>query len=95
MKHIPNKKQIQAFEDVIEAINKARKLRLVFYGKQDNLVAYTKEADMYISNFDFEKTLSTGFKAVPFLQDNVLDDSGADDYSCYLSEQDERKYAGS
>lgn len=92
MSHIPNKKQEEAFNDVIKAINKAKKLGLVFYGKQYSLVAYTKEADKYIGS-DVWNTLRTGFNVIPHLTKNVLSDSGADDYSCYLTKEDEIKYS--
>lgn len=92
MKHKPNKKQKEAFNDVIKAINNAKKLGLVFYGKQECLIAYSKAADDYINKFDFSKTLSTGLKVVPYLCSNVLSDSGADDYSCYFTKEDELKY---
>jgi hypothetical protein len=92
MKHTPNKKQIEAFNDVIIAMEKAIKLGLNFYGKQNFLVAYTKNADNYINKYDFEKTLTTGNKVVPYLQEQILNDSGADDYSCYISKEDELKY---
>lgn len=86
-KFIPNKGQTKAFERVISAIKQANKKGLVFYGKQNHLVAYTKAAENYISQFDFEDTITPSFNGgiVHYLSDNVLRDSGADDYSNYKS----------
>lgn len=91
-KHEPTKAQEKAFKDVISAIKKAKKAGLVFYAKQWNLVAYRKEADDYLESFNFSEVLSGKGSVVEYLSDNVLSDSGADDYGRYISFEDEEKY---
>jgi len=92
-KHIPNKTQEIAFDNVIKAIRKAQKSGLVFYAKSKKLVAYTKQADDYIENqVGFEKSLSGRFGQLYNLGESVLQDSGADDYGAYVSEKDAKKY---
>jgi hypothetical protein len=86
-KHSPTEKQKKAFKDVITAINKAKRLGLVFYGKCNNLVAYTEQANEYF-NGDFEMFLGTGFSQIENLCENVLSDSGGDDYSQYKTQAD-------
>jgi hypothetical protein len=86
-------KQQQAFNDVIAAIKKAKKSGLVFYGKQNALVVYTKSANNYISESDFEKLLGTGYNEIPYLSSDILEDSGADDYACFLSKLDEETFS--
>ncbi len=91
-KHIPNKKQTKAFEQVIKAIDRAKKAGLVFYGKQDNLVAYTKQANDYIKQYDFDRICATGYRAIPYISDSCLTDSGADDYPCYKKDTHQHKF---
>lgn len=87
--HIPTNEQEKYFKKVVIAMKEAKKKGLVFYGKSDVLVAYTKEASDY-QNIDFNKTLGTGYGTLPHLSaQRVLDDSGADDYASYLNESDE------
>jgi len=94
MKHQANKKQEEAFKEVVNSFKKARKLGLVFYAKSDTLVAYTKQADSYISEIDFHKACGFEFSQVPNLGSlECITDSGADDYGTYRSEEDEFKYS--
>ena len=92
MKHKPNQKQIKAFENVINAFKEAQKTGLVFYGKQEYLVAYTKNAYEYFKKYDSERTFNSKHKIIPYLSDSVLIDTGSDDYSRYLSKDDEIKF---
>ncbi len=89
MGHIPNKKQELAFKEVIKAIKAAQKLGLRFYGKQYELVAYTKEANDYAESFDFQELLRGCNSTIPYLSSSILQDSGADDYAQYKSQLDE------
>jgi len=88
-KYIPSQVQVKAFENVIKAIRDANKKGLVFYGKQENLVAYTKEADRYANQFDFGNLLRGRGCEIHFLNESILIDSGADDYGRYMSIEDE------
>lgn len=88
-KYIANKSQVAAFNKVIKAIQAAKKTGLVFYAKQWNIVAYTKEADNYIENIiGFERSLRGGNGQVHNLSSNILADSGADDYGSYATTED-------
>lgn len=89
----PTEKQKKAFKAVIAAIKRANKSGLVFYGKSDYLVAYKKNADEYIDEVDFSDGLATGFSEIEHLSARALSDSGADDYSCYRSYEDQEKYS--
>ena len=92
MKFAANKKQQEAFNKVIKAIENAQKLGLVFYGKQENLVAYTKQAHNYIEE-DFSSSLYGDGNQIEHLSKNVLFDSGADDYGRYRMKEDEERYS--
>lgn len=93
MSHIPNEQQEKAFKAVERAINKCKKLGLVIYAKQYDLVAYTKEANEY-AEITNESLLRIGnYATIPHLSlRQSLADSGADDYACYISKEDENKY---
>lgn len=92
-KFTPTKKQEDAFNDVVKAFAKAKRLGLVFYGKSGSLVAYKKNADDYMEA-DFEKSLRGGGNQIENLSAfNCISDSGADDYGCYLTKEDEEKYS--
>lgn len=88
MKHTPNKAQEKAFERVEKAINAAQKAGLVFYGKQWELVAYTKKANNYIR----ESGVYDSARIIPYLSAMVLEDSGADDSISYRTDEDEQKF---
>lgn len=93
MTHYANKKQEEAFKEVVKAFQKARKLGLVFYGKSDTLIAYTKQADNYIDQVPFHQACATGYSSLPCLTAlKCISDSGADDYGSYRSQEDEDKY---
>ena len=92
IKFTPTIEQEKAYKDVIKAIKKAKKLGLVFYGKSGALVAYTKQADDYIEN-NFRESLRGRGGQVDNLHENILADSGADDYGSYLTKEDEEKYS--
>ena len=92
MKHIPNTGQIKAFKQLTNSFNKCKKLGLVIYAKQYHLAAYTKDANDYA-----EKTnnclLNIGdYGTVPCMSAKVLEDSGADDYACYVTEKDQERF---
>ena len=92
-KHIPNERQKKAFAQVIKAIERAKKAGLVFYAKSNALVAYTKNADDYANQWDFSTLLSRAEgRTIPFLGENILTDSGADDYVGYMTKEDQKKY---
>jgi len=92
-KHKANKAQEEAFKQVVKAINRAKSKGLVFYGKQYSLVAYTRQANNYIENeVGFIESLGTGFSHVPYLGNECLHDSGADDFGDYKNLEDEEKY---
>jgi hypothetical protein len=89
MSHIPNDKQIKAFNALIANFKKCNKLGLKIYAKQWCLVAYTLEADEYAERTN-ESLLRIGsFGAVPFISGKCLADSGADDYANYITEKDQ------
>lgn len=93
MNFTPTLKQEKAFKKVEIAIKKAQKLGLVFYGKSESLVAYTKQADRYIEE-DFDNSLGTGFNQIESIsQTGLISDSGADDYACYRTKHDEEMYS--
>lgn len=88
MSHIPNDKQIKAFNNAVKAIKKLRDLDMMIYGKQDYLVAYTKDADNYIQEYaPLHKIFDETFGTVPCLNFRCLNDSGADDYASYISKE--------
>jgi len=90
--HNPTHEQEKAFKKVESAMKNAKKTGLRFYGKSDVLIAYTEEAANY-QNIDFNACLSGDGSTIPYLSArNVLDDSGADDYACYLSLEHQEKY---
>lgn len=88
-KHIPTPKQEAAFKKVVDAIKAAQKAGLVFFGKQFELTAYTKEANRYVDEKDFGRTLNGQGRNIPCLSARVLHDSGADDYSRYITDEDD------
>lgn len=83
MKKISNKQRL-AFEKVVTAIRDAQKQGLAFYGKQEKLVAYTKEASNYIVINDLTEIKYTGNAQIECLAESLLTHSGADDYPMYL-----------
>lgn len=88
----PNKIQEAAFKKVVKAMQEAKKAGLVFYGKSDVLVAYTRQAEDYVNQHGFSKLLGRGTRQIPnLLGRNVLHDSGADDYPCYATKKDEQE----
>jgi hypothetical protein len=89
MSHIPTIEQEKAFKSVINALKKCKKLGLVIYAKQYDLVAYTKEADDYAEEFGFEKALSGSGNQMPCISVQILQDSGADDYPVYRNKKDQ------
>lgn len=90
----PNEEQIKAYKKVKKAIKEAQKKGLIFYGKSDSLVAYTKQADDYINNVGIEKSLATGFSQIPCISESgLIADSGADDFNCFISKADENMYS--
>lgn len=91
VKFNPTKKQEKAFKLVIAAINRAKKSGLVFYGKQGSLVAYKKQADDYVNQNEDKVEHGKG-KQIIHLGENVLADSGADDYPSYVTVGDEKRY---
>lgn len=93
MTFTPNEKQEKAFDAVVKAMKEAKKIGLVFYGKGDTLVAYTKVADDYVNKHDTWELIGNKNEQLPCLSClKVLSDSGADDYPCFANEEDERKY---
>jgi len=87
---IANEKQEKAFNKVISAMKAAKKLGLHFYGKQDILVACTTKANSYINDNGMAYLLKQDHEPIPYLTgDNVLSDSGADDYENFLEEDQE------
>lgn len=92
-KHIANDAQRKAFDKLVKAFKEAKKSGLVIYAKSEKIVAYTKQADNYIENeHGFEKSLRGQGYQVPNLNANLLADSGADDYGCYMTIEDNHKY---
>jgi hypothetical protein len=89
--HTATKAQKKAFDSVVKAINRAKSLGLAFYGKQDSLVAYTNQADDYVNEIGFDRSLR-GVAQIPYISAIVLTDSGADDYSCYKTQADKEKF---
>lgn len=89
--HRANKEQEVAFNKVIKAIKQAKAKGLCFYGKQDSLVAYTKTADNYMRQYDFDRLLGRCNSVIPYLAETVLHDSGADDYAQYYNPEDQPK----
>lgn len=89
MSHIPTIEQEKAFKSAINALKKCKKLGLVIYAKQYDLVAYTKEADDYAEEFGFEKALTGEGSQMPCLSATILADSGADDYPVYRTKEDQ------
>ncbi|MGL5690400.1 MAG: hypothetical protein ACRDD8_06200 [Bacteroidales bacterium] len=90
-----NADQMKAIESVKRAMKKAKSLGLVFYGKSESLVAYTKEADNYVRQ-EF-KTIgdsdATGFSEIPYVSlGGCILDSGADDYPCFRNQHDNDMY---
>lgn len=85
--------QEKAFNKVIKAIKDAKKKGLVFYGKQNNLVAYTKQAETYIET-DIDGCWFGKGKVIDYLSANVLSDSGADDYALYRTTEDAQNFGG-
>jgi hypothetical protein len=95
MSHIPNKEQEKAFKTAVNALKKCRDLGLRVYAKQYELIAYTKEADIYadskcplhkMANFD-------DYGNIPHLcGQSILSDSGADDYAFYISLEDKELF---
>lgn len=83
------KKQAEAYSQVIKAIEKAHKTGLVFFGKQFDLVAYTKEAAQYESQYQLLLKRGNGKNDIEYLSASVLYDSGADDFSRYLEDADD------
>jgi len=64
----------------------AKKLGLCFYGLQDNLFAYTKEATRYINTNGYDKCINaSNTSSIHHLSETILCDSGADDVPNYLS----------
>lgn len=92
MSHIPNIEQIKAFKQLVNSFKKCKKLGLVIYAKQYDLVAYTKEADEYAEEFGFEKALTGDGGVIPYISAKVLTDSGADDYALYRTIEDEEHF---
>jgi hypothetical protein len=90
----PTSKQQQAFKRVERAIKDAKKEGLIFYGKSQSLVAYTKEADDYIRTNGFEKCFGTNAGQIPCISKlDLINDSGADDYPQFLTKSDEEYYS--
>jgi hypothetical protein len=89
MSHIPSIEQKKAFNSAIRALKKCRKIGLVLYGKQENLVGYTLSADLYADKFGFEYALRGDGGMLPHLSCRVLTDSGGDDYARYRTIKDE------
>jgi hypothetical protein len=92
MSHIPTIEQEKAFKVAINALKKCKKLGLVIYAKQYDLVAYTKEADDYAEEFGFEKALKGEGSQMPCLSVSILADSGADDYPVYRNKKDQELF---
>ena len=91
-KFTPTKKQEDAFKEVVKAFKKARRTGLVFYGKDNNIVAYKGNADEYIDDHDC--ACATGFQQIEHLSSGrCIIDSGADDYGSYVDQEDEDKYS--
>jgi len=75
-------KQRKAYKDVAKAIKKAKKLGLVFFGKQSVLTAYPQKAFQLdlVAEIDDRNSESDRGNPVPDLGDHgLIIDSGADD----------------
>lgn len=92
MSHIATKEQQKAFKALEKAFKKCNQVGLAIYGKQYHLTAYTKEAEAYIEQFNFESIMGGAGDVVPHLHIKVLADSGADDYARYRNKADEEKH---
>ena len=88
----PTKEQEKAFQKVVAAIKAAKKLGLSFYGRQGSLAAQNAFVEKYEKEHGFDHLLQTGAGQLPCLTANVLNDSGADDYPCYASSEDEQHF---
>jgi hypothetical protein len=89
----PTEKQEKLFKEVTKAFSKARKAGLVFYGKGDTLVAYKKNADDYIEE-DFAISLRGEGGEIEHLSSlKCINDSGADDMGCYITQEDAELYS--
>ena len=89
--HIISEEQERAFNSAVRAILKCKKLGLAIYGKAESLVAYTKEADKYADEFSPLHMIGD-YGTIPHLSKSCLNDSGADDFACYATKEDELKY---
>lgn len=80
--------QEKAFNKVVNAIKAANRTGLVFFGKQNSLVAYTKDAADYENLHGIDR-LTTNYNSergeIPHIGAPILADSGADDYSYFLN----------
>ena len=92
MSHIPNTEQIKAFKQLVSYFKKCKKLGLVIYAKQYCLAAYTKEADDYAEETNKRLLCIGNYGTIPYLFAEVLADSGADDYACYVTEKDQKLF---
>ena len=92
MSHIPNTEQIKAFKQLVSSFEKCKKLGLVIYAKQYRLTAYTKEADDYAEETNKSLLCIGHYGTIPHLSAEVLADSGADDYACYVTEKDKKLF---
>lgn len=89
----PTAEQKRAFYKVEKAIKNAKKLGLVFYGKQDSLVAYTEKANNYIEKEGFFECLTGRGSQIDHVSAlGLINDSGADDYARYVTQADQEKY---
>ncbi|MGL5690398.1 MAG: hypothetical protein ACRDD8_06190 [Bacteroidales bacterium] len=89
---LPNKEEKKAIESIARAFAKAKKLGLSFYGKNDNLVVYTADAEKYI-NSEFrhigESMSANGHHEIPHATlSGCISDSGADDCACFKDDVD-------
>ena len=53
---------------------------------------FSKAANNYIEA-DFEKSLRGEGSQIEYLAKNILADSGADDYGCYITKEDEAEFS--
>lgn len=89
MKRI-TKKQARAFAKVIKAMEAAKETGLVFFGKQWDLVAFTKETAYYEREHDIISNRNTkGDNYLENLSETILFDCGADDYGRYMKNSDD------
>lgn len=78
--------QEKAFKAVVRAINRAKAKGLVFYGQQYGLRAMTKFASEFIFENGVAELQRVGSGiAIPYLEEDLLTDSGADDTYYYQS----------